>query len=51
MAVEVGQRVTPGTLLAKVAQPWKLKAEVKIPETQAKDVIIGQIARSTRTTE
>ena len=44
MAVEAGQRVTPGTLLAKVAQPWKLKAEVKIPETQAKDVIIGQTA-------
>lgn len=44
MAVEVGQRVTPGTLLAKVAQPWKLKAEVKIPETQAKDVMIGQYA-------
>jgi HlyD family secretion protein len=45
MAVEVGQRVTPGTLLAKVAQPWKLKAEVKIPETQAKDVVIGQSAQ------
>ena len=42
MAVEVGQRVTPGTLLAKVAQPWKLKAELKIAETQAKDIVIGQ---------
>ena len=40
--VQVGQRVTPGTTLAKVAQPEKLKAELKIPETQAKDVQIGQ---------
>lgn len=44
MAVEVGQRVTPGSLIAKVAQPWKLKAELKIAETQAKDIIIGQSA-------
>ncbi len=36
--VEVGQKVTAGTALAKVAQPWKLKAELKIAETQAKDV-------------
>jgi HlyD family secretion protein len=45
MAVEVGQRVAAGTVLAKVAQPSKLKAEVKIPETQAKDVMIGQRAQ------
>jgi HlyD family secretion protein len=45
MAVEVGQRVTPGTSLAKVAQPRRLKAEIKVPETQAKDVIIGQTAQ------
>ena len=45
MPVEVGQRVTPGTVLAKVAQPWKLKAEIRIPETQAKDVMIGQPAQ------
>lgn len=44
MAVEVGQRVTPGTLIAKVAQPWKLKAELKIAETQAKDIVLGQSA-------
>jgi HlyD family secretion protein len=42
--VEVGQRVTPGTNLARVADPKKLKAEIKIPETQAKDVQIGQKA-------
>jgi HlyD family secretion protein len=44
MAVDVGQRVTAGTLLCKVVQPEKLKAELKIPETQAKDVAIGQLA-------
>lgn len=42
--VEEGQRVTPGTNLARVAQPDKLKAEVRINETQAKDVQIGQLA-------
>jgi len=42
--VEVGQRVTPGTNLARVADPKKLKAEIKIAETQAKDVTIGQKA-------
>jgi HlyD family secretion protein len=40
--VEVGQQVAAGTALAKVAQPWKLKAELKIAETQVKDVQIGQ---------
>lgn len=40
--VEVGQRVTPGTNLARVAQPSKLKAVIRIAETQAKDVLIGQ---------
>jgi HlyD family secretion protein len=42
--VEVGQQVTTGTILAKVAQPTRLKAELKIPETQAKDIQIGQLA-------
>jgi HlyD family secretion protein len=42
--VEEGQRVAAGTALAKVAQPWKLKAELKITETQAKDITIGQPA-------
>jgi HlyD family secretion protein len=45
MTLQVGQRVHPGDVLAKVAQPWKLKAEVKIAETQAKDVAIGQVAQ------
>jgi len=42
--LEVGQRVAPGTILAKVAQPSRLKAELQIPETQAKDVTLGQVA-------
>ena len=42
--VEVGQRVAPGAVLAKVVQPWRLKAELKIPETQVKDITIGQDA-------
>lgn len=40
--VEVGQQVSPGTNLARVADPRKLMAEIKIPETQAKDVALGQ---------
>jgi HlyD family secretion protein len=42
--VEVGQHVDPGINLARVADPKQLKAEIKIPETQAKDIIIGQPA-------
>lgn len=42
--VDEGQHVTPGTNLARVADPHKLKAEIKIAETQAKDVVIGQKA-------
>jgi HlyD family secretion protein len=42
--VQGGQRVAPGTDLAIVVQPRKLKAELKVAETQAKDVQIGQIA-------
>jgi HlyD family secretion protein len=42
--VEVGQKVTAGTPLGKVAQPSKLKAELKIAETQVKDIVIGQSA-------
>ena len=37
-------RVATGTILAKIAQPNKLKATLKIPETQVKDVAIGQVA-------
>ncbi len=42
--LEVGQKVTAGTILAKIAQPSKLKADLKITETEAKDIAIGQPA-------
>jgi HlyD family secretion protein len=44
LLVEVGQQVTAGFALCKVTQPEKLKAELKIAETQAKDIQIGQNA-------
>jgi HlyD family secretion protein len=44
LPVEVGQQVKPGTNLARVADPTKLKAEIKIAETQAKDIQINQKA-------
>jgi len=44
MTLQTGQRVKAGDILAKVAQPWKLMARLQIPETQAKDVLIGQKA-------
>jgi HlyD family secretion protein len=44
VSVEIGQQVTPGTNLVRVADPTHLKATVQIPETQAKDVLIGQRA-------
>lgn len=44
LTLQAGQWVTEGTILAKVVQPGKLKAVLQIPETQAKDVAIGQPA-------
>jgi len=43
--VEVGAQVQPGTNLCRVADPTRLKAEIQIAETQAKDVLIGQSAQ------
>jgi HlyD family secretion protein len=42
--VQVGQRVTAGAVLARVARPEKLKAQLQIPEVLAKDVKRGQTA-------
>jgi HlyD family secretion protein len=39
--VDVGQQVAPGTNLARVADPSRLKAELKIAETRAKDIQVG----------
>jgi HlyD family secretion protein len=43
--VEVGQQVAPGTNLVRVADPTRLKAELRIAETQARDLTIGQLAQ------
>ncbi len=40
LPLELGQWVTPGSLLAKVVQPEKLKAVLRIPETQARDLAL-----------
>ncbi len=42
--VERGAQVSPGTNLARVADPTNLKAELRIAETQTKDIRIGQYA-------
>lgn len=44
MSVEEGQQITPGQSLFQVADPSILKAVVRVPETQARDVQIGQPA-------
>jgi len=49
VSVQVGQQVTPGFNMARVADPASLKAELKIAETQIKDVRLGQsVAVDTR---
>lgn len=44
VSVEVGQQLMPGANLARVADPTSLKAALQIPETQAKDIQLGQPA-------
>jgi HlyD family secretion protein len=44
LPVEVGQQVAPGTNLARVAEPGRLKAVIRVAETQAKDIQLGQVA-------
>lgn len=43
--LEEGQRVAAGTNLARVGDPSRLKAELRIAETQTKDIQIGQSAQ------
>jgi HlyD family secretion protein len=45
LPVEVGAQVQPGTNIARVADPSKLKAEIRIAETQARDIALGQVAQ------
>lgn len=42
--VEVGAQIQAGTNVARVADPMRLKAELRIPETQARDVEMNQLA-------
>jgi HlyD family secretion protein len=44
VSIEGGQRIAMGTAVAKVAEPGRLKAQLKVAETQAKDIVLGQIA-------
>ena len=44
LPLENGQWVISGEVLARVVQPGRLKAELRIPETQARDVAVGQVA-------
>ncbi len=44
LQLQVGQWVTPGTTLARVVEPGRLKAVLRIPETQARDLAVGQTA-------
>lgn len=44
LSIEGGQRIAGGTAVAKVAEPGRLKAQLKIAETQAKDLLLGQTA-------
>jgi multidrug resistance efflux pump len=49
LPLQLGQWVTPGVLMARVVKPERLKAELRIAETQARDVAIGQkVAVDTR---
>ena len=45
VTVQEGQQVTPGLNIARIADPASLKAELKIAETQIKDVRLGQLAK------
>ncbi|GAB5560947.1 MAG: HlyD family efflux transporter periplasmic adaptor subunit [Synoicihabitans sp.] len=45
LPVEVGAQIQPGQNVARVADPTDLKAEIRIAETQAKDITIGQLAK------
>jgi HlyD family secretion protein len=41
--VEEGEQLQPGANIARVARPDDLRAELRVPETQAKDVVVGQL--------
>jgi HlyD family secretion protein len=43
--IEEGEQVQPGANVARVARPDELQAELRVPETQARDVLIGQLVQ------
>lgn len=45
LSLQEGQWVTPGAPLAVIVRPGRLKAQLRIPETQARDLVVGQPAR------
>ena len=45
LPLEEGQWVNPGQILARIVQPGRLKAVLRVPEAQARDVAIGQVAQ------
>ena len=44
LPVQEGEWVQAGGTLARVVQPGRLKAEIRIPQTQAQDIVVGQMA-------
>jgi len=44
LPLQEGQWVTAGGTLARIVQPGRLKAELRIPQTQAQDITVGQMA-------
>lgn len=44
LSLQLGEWVTEGTTLAKVVQPGRLKAALRLPESQAREVSVGQVA-------
>jgi HlyD family secretion protein len=42
LPLELGQWVNPGMILARVAKPERLKVVIRVPESQARDVVVGQ---------
>jgi len=44
LSIEGGQHIAAGTAVAKIAEPGHLKAQLRIAETQMKDVLLGQTA-------
>lgn len=51
LTVELGQQVAAGTVLGRIIDPRKLKAELRVPEARAREVAVGQRVRLTVQTD